>query len=100
MAKFSAADLRLLAGADEVEIETSRASGRRLRTTIWIMVDGERVSIRSVRGPAGRWYQAVTSGGDTRLHAGPRAWTIRTTPVTDPAEVARVSEAVGRKYKD
>ena len=100
MAQFSAEDLRVLAQTDEVEIETPRASGNSRRTTIWIVVDGERVYVRSVRGPAGRWYQAVVSGSDARLHAGPRTWAIRTTPVGDQAEVDRVSEAIRRKYRD
>jgi hypothetical protein len=98
MAQFSAEDLRVLAETDEVEIETPRASGSSRRTIIWVMVDGERVYIRSVRGAAGRWYQVVTSGSDARLHAGPRTWTIRAVPVADRAEVARVSEAIRRKY--
>ncbi len=100
MAQFSAEDLRVLAETDEVEIETPRAQGSSRRTIIWIVVDGERVYIRSVRGPAGRWYQAVGGGGEARLHAAPRVWTIRTVPVTAQADVARVSDAIRRKYQD
>ena len=100
MAQFSAEDLRFLAETDEVDIETPRASGRSRRTIIWIVVDSQHVYVRSVRGPAGRWYQAVARGSEARLHAGPRTWTIRTAPVADQAEVARVSDAIRRKYQD
>ena len=92
---FTAEDLRLLDSTAEVEIRV----GGRPALPIWIVVDGERVYIRSVRGLAGRWYQNVVSGAEARLAADRRVWTIRTQQVTDQAEIARVSQAIERKYQ-
>lgn len=97
--QFSNQDLRLLADMDEVEIETPRASGDRARRTIiWIVVDGDAAFIRSVRGDTGAWYQAVRDGRPARLNAGSSSWAIRTSAVSDPVVIGRVSEAIERKY--
>ena len=56
---FDAGLLRRLETIEEVEVETRRASGTSPRTTIWIVVDGGQVYVRSVRGPGGRWYQRL-----------------------------------------
>jgi hypothetical protein len=100
MAQFSAGDLRVLDQTDEIDIETPRASGRDRRTIIWIVTVGGHAYIRSVRGPSGRWYQAVADGGQARLVAGSQSWQVRTTPVTDQAEIDQVSQAISRKYQD
>jgi hypothetical protein len=101
MTQFSAGEREQLANAAEVEIETRRASGgSNRRTIIWIVVDGERVYIRSVRGAAGAWYGAVTRDKEAQLHAGSSTWAVRATPVTDAAEVERVSRAIDQKYRE
>jgi hypothetical protein len=60
---FDRATLERLRFAEEVEIETSRASGAEPhRTVIWVVVDArDRVFIRSVRGSAGRWYREAVA---------------------------------------
>jgi hypothetical protein len=62
------------------------------------MVVGDEVYIRSVRGEDGVWYQAMRRGAAARLLAGSSAWPIQVEPVTDAAEIARVSDAVSAKY--
>jgi hypothetical protein len=96
MGEFSAADRELLDATDEVEIETR--SGKKL--PIWIVVDGEHVYVRSVRGFEGRWYQALLGGTEARLHLGSTAWTIRGEQVTDTTQIERVSDALRRKYHE
>jgi len=100
MAPFSAGDLQVLDQTDEVDIETQRSNGRDRRTIIWVVTSGGQAYIRSVRGPTGRWYQAVAQGGEARLVAGSHRWPIRTSAVTDQAEIEQVSQAISRKYQD
>ena len=93
MASFSPADLQLLAQTPEVTLQR----GPR-KTTIWVVVVGDTAYIRSVRGEQGAWYQALRSGADARLVADSAAWPIRVAPVTDRAEIGRVSDAIRAKY--
>ena len=95
MAQFSSEERQLLADTAEVHVEFK--PGRRI--PIWIAVDGPDVYVRSVRGPAGRWYQAVLSGKPVGLYAGNKHWQIRGEHVTDQAEIARVSDAIRSKYE-
>jgi hypothetical protein len=98
---FSAEDLDTIGATDEVLIEPVRrdgSPGRRKR--IWIVVDGGEAYVRSVRGTDGGWYRAVKSSGAATLHAESHTWPIRLEHVTDAAEIARVSEALRRKYEE
>ena len=95
MAQFNAEERRVLADTAEVHVEFK--PGRRI--PIWIVVDGQDVYVRSVRGPAGRWYQAVLSGQPVGLYAGAHQWTIHGEHVTDQATIARVSDAIRSKYE-
>ncbi|HKG56810.1 MAG TPA: DUF2255 family protein, partial [Candidatus Limnocylindrales bacterium] len=65
---FSREDLSLLAQAEEVDIETGPPAGPRRRTTIWIVVDGSEVFVRSVRGSSGRWYRELLDAPDVTIH--------------------------------
>jgi hypothetical protein len=95
---YEAGLLRRIDTAEEVRIETSLASGGSRRTIIWIVVDGGRVYVRSVRGPSGKWYQRLRARPEGAVHvAGSRA-PVRAVSVDDPAEIERVSEALRRKY--
>ena len=90
--------LRRVAAAEEVEIETRRRTGESRRTTIWIVVDGGRVYVRSVRGPDGKWYQRLRADPEGALHVAGTRTPVRAVPVGDAAEIERVSEALRRKY--
>ena len=95
MSDFSDGDKRLLADTDEVFVEFK--PGRKI--PIWIVVDRDQVYVRSVRGPEGRWYQALAAGQDVQLYAGTSAWSIKGEHTTDPAEIQRVSDALSQKYQ-
>ena len=95
---FDAEFLRRLAAAEEVEIETRRATGTSTRTTIWIVVDGGRVYVRSVRGPSGKWYRRLRRDPEGALHVAGTRTPVRAVPVGGAAEVERVSAALRRKY--
>jgi hypothetical protein len=84
----------------EIDIETSRGDGAPVhRTTIWIVVDADTTYVRSVRGPAGRWYRELLANPRGAVHVGDTAVPVRASPAPDPATVARVSDALNRKYQ-
>jgi hypothetical protein len=95
---FEAELLRRIDATEEVQIETSLASGASRRTIIWIVVDGGRVYVRSVRGPDGKWFQRLRARPAGAVHVAGTRTPVRAVPVDDPAEVERVSEALRRKY--
>jgi hypothetical protein len=95
MPDFNEQDRQLLAETDEVRIET-RKGGKRLR--IWIVVVGDGVYVRSVRGVEGRWYQALLGGTEGWLHLGKTVWNVKGEQVSDAAEIQAVSDALRTKY--
>ncbi|HLA16081.1 MAG TPA: DUF2255 family protein [Candidatus Limnocylindrales bacterium] len=95
---FSRDDLDLLERIEEVRIETSRPDGRRPRTIIWVMTDGDDVFVRSVRGERGRWYRAALVDPQVTIHADDRSIAARAIPATDGDSIARCSAALERKY--
>jgi hypothetical protein len=97
---FDQATLHTFDTTAEIDIETSRAAGAPVhRTTIWIVVDGEAVYVRSVRGPAGRWYRELTANPRGAVHAGAIVVPVEAHPATDAATIARVNEALNKKYQ-
>ena len=83
---------------DEVEIETRRGTGEARRTIIWIVADGGRIYVRSVRGPGGKWYRRLRATPEGVLHVAGTRTPFRAVPVSDAAEIERVSAALRRKY--
>jgi hypothetical protein len=84
----------------EIEIETSRGGDAPVhRTVIWIVVDGDVAYVRSVRGPAGRWYRELSANPRGAVHALGRRVAVSATPTTDAESVARVSELLRQKYE-
>ena len=96
--RFAPDELALLADTEEIEIETARPDGPPHRTIIWIMVDGEDAFIRSVNGAGARWYREATANPSVTIHAGTQALPARVIPAPDPESVARVNDALERKY--
>jgi len=89
----------LLARTGEVKIETRSATGEVHRTIIWVVVDGEDVFIRSVRGEAARWYGEALAGREIALHAENQRIPVTVVPATDPDSVERCSAALTAKYR-
>jgi hypothetical protein len=87
--------------AREVDIETRRAEGSPAhRTTIWVVVDGGDVYVRSWQGAASRWHRELTSNPVAVLHVEGEAVPVRAVAATDPDSVERASAGYRRKYAD
>jgi hypothetical protein len=95
---FDSDTLRLIDGAREVRIETSRDDAPTHRTTIWVVTVDGTVFVRSVRGGKGRWYREASANPAAALHVGDERIPVRAVPVTDDATIAAVSEAYRKKY--
>lgn len=95
---FSREDLALLGAAEEVEIETGLPDAPRHRTIIWIVVDGSDVFVRSVRGPAGRWYRELVANPDVGVHLDGRRLAAKAVPARDPKSITRTSSSLKTKY--
>jgi hypothetical protein len=96
---FAPADLAALEAAEEIEIETrASADAQAHRTIIWVMTDGADAYVRSVRGPAGRWYREAVADPRVVVHAGGRALPARVVPATDEASIDRTNAGLRRKY--
>jgi hypothetical protein len=91
--------LNQLNSREEIEIETQSATGRTHRTTIWVVVVDNNVYVRSVRGRSGRWYREITANPQGAIYGDGRSLSVRAIPVTDPATIARVSNAYLQKYR-
>ena len=99
-ATFDPDTLQTLDRTYEIDIETSRGEGAPVhRVTIWIVVDGDNVYVRSVRGPAGRWYRELSANPKGAIHVGGRRIPIEAEPATDAESISRVSDALRRKYE-
>jgi hypothetical protein len=97
---FDADTLKIWDQTPEIEIETSRGDGAPIhRTTIWIVVEDGTAYVRSVRGPAGRWYRELVANPRGAVHAAQDSVAVVASPDTDSATVARVSDAIDRKYR-
>jgi hypothetical protein len=64
MATFPPAVLKSFDETKVVDIETRSAKGTKHLIPIWIMVVDGVPYVRSVRGPAGRWYRELLASGD------------------------------------
>jgi hypothetical protein len=97
MANFDADTLDELRQLQEVAIRTEKHPGTAV--VIWVVVVDDEVFVRSVRGPQGRWYRDLATGGPARLEFAGRRLAVQTIPVTDPAAVGRASREYLRKYQ-
>jgi hypothetical protein len=103
-ARFERDVLDRLEAANTVRIETHPRPGTGddpRRTTIWIMVEGGEVYVRSVRGPRGRWYRDLLADPRgtvvTRRPAGPPV-PVEAVLAADPESIERCTAALRRKY--
>ena len=96
---FSPDDLATIDSAEEIDIETQAPDGAVHRTTIWIVVDGDDVFVRSVRGHAGRWFREASANPAVAIHVDGRRLAATAIPATDPDSMDRTTGAVIKKYK-
>jgi hypothetical protein len=93
---FDQTTLGVLRDAPEVAIQTS--AGPRRGTVIWVVVVGDGVFVRSVRGPGAKWYTAALADRRATLALDDRRWPVEVTPVADPHVIDQVSQAYLAKY--
>jgi len=98
MAAFDTATLEALRGLREVAIRTERHQASAV--TIWVVVDGETVFVRSVKGPQGRWFGDLAQGGAAVLEFADKIVPVQAVPATDADSVARASRQYLAKYRD
>jgi hypothetical protein len=94
--KFDAATLDFLRSAQEIGIRTGKRPDRGV--IIWAVVVGDAAFVRSVRGPAGKWYKAAAADGRATLEIGDRLVPVRAIAVTDAPTIAAVSAEYLAKY--
>jgi len=98
-AAFDRMTLQRLRAAVEVKIETAAEGAALHRTIIWVVVDeGDRVFVRSVRGPAGRWYREALRQPACALVVGEARIQVEASPAADPEQAAACSRALRSKY--
>jgi hypothetical protein len=95
---FPKATLALLDRSKEVDIETRSPRGTKHSVPIWIVVDGEDVFIRAVRGPTSRWYRELVAGPGALVADGKRI-KVRAIGASDAASVRRASDGYRKKYR-
>jgi hypothetical protein len=85
---------------EEVRIGTSRGpDAPEHRTIIWIVVDDrDRVLVRSVRGPRGRWYREALANPECMVWIGHDGVAVRAERASDPDRVTAATEALSAKY--
>ena len=95
--RFDTATLETLGRVREVQLETTTVEGATVhRTTIWIVVVGDKAYIRSEFAEKGRWYREARAQPEVILHADGQA--IPVTAVLDTEAVSAVSDAFRAKY--
>ena len=98
MTTFDTATLDSLRALREVAIRTDKHPAAAV--TIWVVVDGGTVFVRSVKGPQGRWYKDLAQGGPATLEFSGRHVPVQAVPATDADSVARASRQYLAKYRD
>ena len=98
MAAFPPAVLKSFDETKVVDIETRSAKGTKHLIPIWIVVVDGVAYVRSVRGPAGRWYRELLARGDGAVVAGAQRTPVRATKDSSATAIEAVSEALRKKY--
>jgi hypothetical protein len=98
MPSFPPAVLKSFDETRVVEIETRSAKGTKHLISIWIVVVDGVPYVRSVRGPAGRWYRELLARGEGAVVAGARRTAVRAKQDKSPKAIEAVSAALRKKY--
>ncbi len=97
MTDFDADIVRELRDLQEVAIRTGKHP--RTAVVIWVVVAGDQVFVRSVRGARGRWYRDLAEGGPATLEFGGRRLEVQAVPERNPDAIERASREYLRKYQ-
>ena len=81
-----------------VDIETRSAKGTKHSVPIWIVVVDGVPYVRSVRGPAGRWYRELLARGEGAVVAVGKRTPVRATHDGSAKAIEAVSAALRHKY--
>ena len=81
MATFDRDTLKRLHDTQEIAIRTGKHPDKAVTT--WVAVAGEEVFVRSVRGPSGRWYRDLATGGPAELEFAGRRLAVHAIPAHD-----------------
>jgi len=98
MATFPPAVLKSFEDTNVVDIETRSAKGTKHLIPIWIVVVDGVPYVRSVRGPAGRWYRELLAHGEGAVVAGAKRTAVRATKDSSAEAIEAVSAALRKKY--
>ncbi|HUB49021.1 MAG TPA: DUF2255 family protein [Acetobacteraceae bacterium] len=98
MTTFDTATLDALRRLREVTIRTDKHPTGAV--TIWVVVDGDTVFVRSVKGPQGRWYKDLAQGGPATLELNGRHVPVQAVPAIDADSITRASRQYLAKYRD
>jgi hypothetical protein len=97
--RFPSADLDALRQARLAEVLTGPSDAPR-RTTIWVVVDDhDRVLVRSVRGPRGRWYRDLLADPAGVLNVAGTRIPFVAQGADDEERIAACSMALRAKYR-
>jgi hypothetical protein len=95
---FPKATLAQLDRSNEVDIQTRSPKGTTHSVPIWIVVDGDDVLVRAVRGPTSRWYRELVAGPGALVLKGQRI-PVRAIAAADDDSVKRASDGYRKKYR-
>jgi len=98
MATFPPAVLKSFDETNVVDIETRSAKGMKHEIPIWIVVVDGVPYVRSVRGPAGRWYRELLASGDGAIVVAGKRVPVRATKDSSAQAIEAVSDALRKKY--
>lgn len=71
MTQWTSDELTRIGSAEEVQIASLRHDGTlRKPVTVWVVLDGDNLYVRSVKGPNGAWYRGVQEIHEGRIRAG------------------------------
>ena len=90
-----------LDAATEIDVETRAGDDAPVhRVTIWVVVDGDDVFVRSYRGESARWYREISGHPDAVVDLEGDSQPVRAVPASDPESVRRASDGYRSKYAD
>ncbi len=97
MAIFGTETLGKLRDRPEVVVRTEKHPDSAV--TIWVVVSGSEVFVRSVRGAKGRWYRDLAGGGPATLELDGDRLAVQAVPATDADSIERASQEFLTKYR-